>query len=151
MPQDNWYTNGTAVCSRSGSESFMPTRSISKIILFPILRVRKRKERRASRGCTEELVAHSEMGRRPMSESTTNSSVHPLVRELHRREITDFFLEFLPEQARPKPTTPCTPTDKHRTNLPTRHLQQHRLTLQRNPTAHARPTTSTHLDEDKEI
>jgi hypothetical protein len=52
---------------------------------------------------------------------------------------------------RPKPTTPCTQTDKHRTDLPTRHLQQHRLTLQRNPTAHARPTTSTHLDEDKDI
>jgi hypothetical protein len=30
-----------------------------------------------TRGCTEELVADSEMGRRPMSESATNSSVHP--------------------------------------------------------------------------
>jgi uncharacterized membrane protein len=42
------------------------------LILFPILRVRKRKESQASRGFTVELVADLEMGRRPMSESATN-------------------------------------------------------------------------------
>jgi hypothetical protein len=30
-----------------------------------------------TRGCTEELVADSDMGRRPISKSATNSSVHP--------------------------------------------------------------------------
>jgi hypothetical protein len=32
-----------------------------------------------------------DMGGRPISESTTNYSVHPLVRELLRRKITGFF------------------------------------------------------------
>jgi hypothetical protein len=41
--------------------------------------------------------------RRPISESATNSSVHPLVRELLRRKITDIFSNFPPD--RPLPTT----------------------------------------------
>jgi hypothetical protein len=122
---------------------------------------------RSSHTLTRRLQSTPNAGhipRRPTSRHNTITHRRPTTVQGHKlpmvattRTHSDTGRRSCPEEktttsppARPKHTTPINSTDKHMTDLPTRHLQQHRHTLQRNQTAHARPTTPAHLEEENE-